>query len=169
MQDMIQFKTDRLLVSGDLSLPDDVEGHAALIRELDDLLTPPVLAPLPPPLQLTQSPDAIARWIDARQKESVVLTVRNTDGCMVGLVILAEGSDGVHIGYLLSERVWGQGLATELVAGLCDWFAKHRSTTCLLGGVSPDNPASARVLVKNGFQRDALLSSADADIYVRSP
>jgi ribosomal-protein-alanine N-acetyltransferase len=66
----------------------------------------------------------------------------------------AEGSCGteVRLGYLVSEASWGQGFASELVDGFIGWCRKHTSISSIAGGVAPDNPASKRVLEKNGFQ-----------------
>ncbi len=54
---------------------------------------------------------------------------------------------GVRLGYLLAERGWGRGMASELVAGFVGW-CRENGVVSISGGVAIDNPASARVLVK---------------------
>lgn len=77
----------------------------------------------------------------------------------VGLLILFEGQpdDGpgvdLRVGYLLGASVWGEGMATELVAGLVTWARAQPSIATLTAGVEATNPASARVLSKNDFAR----------------
>ncbi len=169
MSEGIRFETDRLTVA----VWDDViassEERAALSRDLIGVLTPPVLAHLPPSMQLSH-PAEISDWTTARQAESTVLTVRATGADLVGLVILARAPgemypDTFHIGYLLAEAAWGHGYATELIAGLVAWFRKQGDAVQLWGGVSRDNGASARVLTKNGFVSDEASATADAEIY----
>lgn len=138
--------------------------------ELARLLTPPVLAPLPPGLQWAQAPDAVADWIAARRAESTLCAVRARDsGALLGLLILAEESapDGpptLHLGYLLGEDHWGRGYATELVRGLVEAL-RPAAPLRLIGGVGAANPASTRVLRKAGFRRAAALAAADTDVY----
>ena len=56
-----------------------------------------------------------------------------------------------EVSYMLAPEQWGQGLATELLAGLVDYgFAVLRAQT-LLALIHPNNAASIRVAVKNGF------------------
>jgi 2-polyprenyl-3-methyl-5-hydroxy-6-metoxy-1,4-benzoquinol methylase len=98
-------------------------------------------------------------WIEERDRESpTLLVIEKHSQQPIGLVMLfAASTDGgaevdLRIGYLFAEQAWGQGLATELVAGLADWARSQPSIRTLTGGVAPANPASARVLVKNGFE-----------------
>lgn len=137
-------------------------SSAATPEKLSKILTPAVLAPLPDPLQLSTSPD---RWITDREEESEVLAVRIHDGPLAGLIFLAEFGDDIHIGYLLGQRFWGQGLGSELILGLTKWLSETRSPARLLGGVAKNNPASARVLEKAGFTRDDTLSDAETDMF----
>lgn len=105
------------------------------------ILTPAVLAPLPPALH-DLDPD---RWIAARLAESDVLSV-TAGGAVIGIVLIAPVTP-VHLGYLLAEEAWGQGYASELVQGLVRSLPGQE----IRAGVSRDNPASARVLEKAGF------------------
>ena len=83
----------------------------------------------------------------------------------IGLRILFEaraeegnGVSDVRLGYLLSEASWGKGIASELVHGFVSWCREQESISSITGGVANDNPASKRVLEKNGFQ---LVQSGD--------
>lgn len=105
------------------------------------VLTPAVLAPLPPSLQETD-PET---WIAERLAESDVFAVV-AEGRLIGVMLLAP-LDVPHLGYLLAEEAWGKGYATELVRGL----ARAMPGGGLRAGVARDNPASIRVLEKAGF------------------
>ncbi len=72
----------------------------------------------------------------------------------------AERSGSAEIGYWLGRRYWGQGLMTRVVAAYLPWLVQtcqlHRVQASVLAG----NPASARVLEKNGFALEGVLRSA---------
>lgn len=166
---LTNFTTDRLTLrdwSDDLN---DPAKRAALDRALNSVITPPVLAPLPPPLQLANETDPLMRWITDRAAESEVSLICDTaSGEILGLLILAIVSDApakVHLGYLFAQPAWGKGYATEVLSGLVAQAAVHAPVT-LIGGVAHDNPASARVLTKTGFARDAAQSTSDTDMFV---
>ena len=88
----------------------------------------------------------------------------------VGLVILIEmqsegGTDEkeVRLGYLLAEDSWGQGMASELVEGFVSWCREQTSISSIAGGVALNNPASKRVLQKNGFRLSSGSDEFDQD------
>lgn len=163
------FTTDRLTAR---RWSDDRTDRARVIADLPGILSPAVLAPLPPSLQF--DPDAVQAetWIAARAAESELFILSDRkDGGTVGLLMLVDmadegGSHVLHLGYLLGEQAWGKGLATELVQGLVSSL-QGRGPLRLIGGVGRDNPASARVLQKAGFVRDQDLSVEDTDMFVQ--
>ena len=143
----------------------ELVGDVDLTTTVATLLTEPVTRSLPEEWRGDFSLDRAQRWIAERDGESPTLVaVDKTTMNAVGLVMLFESPgepDGreLRIGYLLGERHWGQGLASELVAGLVGWARSLSTPITLVGGVEVDNVASARVLTKNTFQ---LVSSNDS-------
>ena len=79
----------------------------------------------------------------------------------VGGCGLQQGEGGtrcnVEIGYWLGQAHWGRGVATELVRVLCEQALTRPEVTRIFAPVHADNPASMRVLQKNGFFREAEL------------
>ena len=150
------FQTSRLTVKNwdaELGNPAALEE---LSNELRSILSPAVLAFLPPSMRLNVEKDPILPWIQDRNAESDVLEVRD-NGVLIGLVILAFDDSAlnletVHIGYLFGEEFWGQGYASELVQSLVNALAA-RAPIEIVGGVDTGNPASARVLEKVGFRK----------------
>jgi len=143
---------------------DPVRGR--LVRDLAPVLTARVLQHLPPPLQDTSDLD---RWIEGRAAESDVFCVRyrETDA-LAGLLILVsftEDTPVLHLGYLLGEAHWGQGLATEILQGLVAHCRQQPEQLQIVGGVAHGNVASARVLEKVGFFRDAASEEPGMDIF----
>lgn len=167
-----KFNTERLAVYDWTPTIEHQAQRFELETALSGLLTARVLEHLPPSLRTHPGPDGIARWIDARVAESDVLLIEQKDnGNLIGLMILsADGEYGagckVHIGYLLAEAAWGQGIATELVAGFVAAMKPFKPVQ-VIGGVDKGNPSSARVLQKAGFVADVDNSHPDLVFYVQ--
>ncbi len=165
------FQTVRLAVTDWAATLSDPVARAGLEAELVEILTPDVLRHLPAPLQLSNSDGAVTDWTAARAEEGTVYLVKDSaTEELAGLLFLAMMSEQpeskqCHVGYLLAERAWGKGYATELVTGLVDAL-KPEAPLTLLGGVDTENPASARVLEKVGFRKQAGLSVEHTTIFV---
>ncbi len=61
-----------------------------------------------------------------------------------------------EIGYWLAAPFRGQGIMTEVVKGLTDYWFETRPLVRIEGLVFLHNPASARLLEKAGFQREGI-------------
>ncbi len=130
-------------------------------------MTPRTTQALPESWRGDYSLDRAERWIAERDAESptFLVTGRQTAEALGLLIVFFDpsgaeetgieghGGGDLRIGYLLSERVWGQGLASELVAGLVRWTTADPGIATLTAGVEASNDASRQVLLKNGFQR----------------
>ncbi|WP_281973071.1 GNAT family N-acetyltransferase [Ruegeria faecimaris] len=166
-----QFTTERLGVCHWQVEVSEAGRLSALTAELATVLTPAVLEPLPPSMQVEETPSGMTDWIAARKTESDVLLVRlRQNNQLIGLLILAsepedQAAPAIHLGYLFAERAWGCGYATELVSGFIAACGTSRAIR-FLAGVEHSNPASARVLQKSGFTRSSAHSTDDTDMYV---
>jgi [ribosomal protein S5]-alanine N-acetyltransferase len=69
---------------------------------------------------------------------------------LVGMIGLIPSCEPVEIGYWIGRVHWGRGYASEAIRLLFQ-EARRRGITRLAAEVFPDNPASMRVLQKNGF------------------
>jgi [ribosomal protein S5]-alanine N-acetyltransferase len=111
----------------------------------------------------------LARVLD--QTPETLFVIADADDLFVGAVGLHLGEGvyrcGAEVGYWLGEPLWGRGLATAAVGALVDWaFARFPGLERIQGRVFSWNPASARVLEKNGFilegrMRNAVRKGAD--------
>ncbi len=61
----------------------------------------------------------------------------------------------VTIGYRLAEYCWGKGIATETVRLLTQYLFKETEIETIIASHISDNPASGKVLEKNGFMKIA--------------
>lgn len=65
-----------------------------------------------------------------------------------------ERRHGAELGYWLGHSLWGRGLMTQAVALYVPWIMQELALYRLQATVLDDNPASARVLQKNGFEEE---------------
>jgi RimJ/RimL family protein N-acetyltransferase len=104
-------------------------------------------------------------WVQhARFEEPPVNLAITVNDEPIGGVGLILGTDiharSAEIGYWLGEDFWGRGIATAAVTAASEWAFAHFDLCRLWAGVFEQNAASARVLVKAGFQFEARLRQA---------
>ena len=155
-----EFETARLVVKEWHSLAPSDWQQRELSRVVAAMLTEPVTRSLPAAWQGGYTAERAREWIEERDREGhTLLVVDQSTHQAVGLMILFEmqteegnGEAEVRLGFVLSEATWGKGIASELVSGFVSWCRGQESISSIAGGVAHDNPASKRVLEKNGFQ-----------------
>ncbi len=119
-----------------------------------------VLIPHPYPAGLAE------RWIashaEAWQHQIAVIyaITERTSGLLLGSISLmlseqrqADRSIKLvgNLGYWLGREYWGQGLMSEAVAALLDFAFHELGVDRVEAEHTPENPASGRVMEKNGF------------------
>lgn len=62
-----------------------------------------------------------------------------------------------EVGYWLGQTFWGRGVGSQVVRALVGEAFARPEITRVFAKVHADNPASMRVLEKNGFEREGLL------------
>jgi len=105
--------------------------------------------------------DATAWIAHASGQMPIVNFAIVVDGEAVGGTGIELGADVFHrsaeIGYWLGEPFWGRGIATEALRAMTEYAFAHFDICRLEAGVFEWNPASARVLEKNGYVLEARL------------
>ncbi len=146
----LSFTTQRLkVVEVDAHISSD--ERAQLLADVPQILTPTVVAALPPYFHGVNSFAAAEVWLEQMLAQSRLLRVQSVDGEVIGFLFIYVAPDNVaHIGYVLAQASWGKGLATELLQGL---MIEARKTPWhkLVGGVDQGNLASVKLLKKLGF------------------
>jgi RimJ/RimL family protein N-acetyltransferase len=71
-----------------------------------------------------------------------------------------ERSHGAELGYWLGHAHWGRGVMTRTMAMYVPWVMDQLSLLRLQATVLDINPASARVLLKNGFSEEGTMRGA---------
>ncbi|SMF15657.1 Protein N-acetyltransferase, RimJ/RimL family [Alteromonadaceae bacterium Bs31] len=144
------------------------KGNKALSEAVVELLTDEVTQYLPPDWQGISEKERAAAWLEARIKESSVFTIKacQAESLMGFLFVygLEVNNSEVRIGYILSEKYWGYGYASELVGGLLAWLKQVGNVTSVIAGVTKGHASSIKVLTKNGF----ILSTSKANTHFYS-
>ena len=160
------FNTDRLDIGGwhEISGSYDLD----LVAEVARVLTAATTPALPAEWHGDFTIERAQCWIAERDAEwATLLAVNRASNTTIGLLILFEISTeeasrvDLRLGYVLAESAWGRGFASELVAGLVAWARSQPSIRSISGGVAASNPASAQVLMKNGFALAADLAAGE--------
>ncbi|WDS35796.1 GNAT family protein [Pseudoxanthomonas sp.] len=73
---------------------------------------------------------------------------------------MGERRHSAELGYWLGRQYWGRGLMTRVVRLYADWAMQALRLYRLGAHVLDSNPASARVLLKNGFSEEGTLRCA---------
>ena len=77
------------------------------------------------------------------------------DNELCGLAEMYGYRDPIHkisVGYRLLERYWGQGIATEALGLMVDYLYNETDIEIITASTMIENRASAKVLIKNGFE-----------------
>ena len=151
------------LVNDRVILRPVAEGDAEALREMT--LNPAVYRYLPTFLYEQQDPDihAVIRGFYGdlfRKKQSLILAVcrKGAPETFCGLAEFYGFRNILHktsIGYRLTEKFWGMGIAAQTVTLMTDYLFTETDTELVTASTMVENAASARVLEKNGFLRIA--------------
>ncbi len=108
--------------------------------------------------------DAI-EWITYNKEMNVAKNLAiEYDGKLVGGVSVLPGQDihskNAEIGYWVAEPHWNKGIASIAVGLLVSYAFENFGCKRIYAGVFEYNKASMKILVKNGFEREAILKKA---------
>src|SRR5690242_20155798 len=145
-------RTERLLLR-----PGWTEDAPALAQAISDEMIVRNLATAPWPYGLRDAEAFLAQPRDPILPSFLIF--ERTDGApqLVGSCGLGRrASRAVEMGYWIARPHWGRGYATEACVALID-IARTLGLACLEGSHFLDNPASARVLEKLGFEPTGLV------------
>jgi len=84
----------------------------------------------------------------------------NADDQIIGTSTLFqfdEKSRRAEIGYILSRRHWGKGLATEALTALLDFAFEKMNLHRIEADIEPRNAASVKIVERLGFVREGYL------------
>lgn len=78
-----------------------------------------------------------------------------------------DGKQETELGYRLSDRYWGKGLATEAAKAALEYGLNELKLLYILAVVQPENKASIRVIEKLGMQykRQTIFQGLEMNVY----
>lgn len=150
----LSFNTPRLNVIEINSNTAKLE-QTTLVNALPSILTPAVVANLPGYFQGIDSIAAAEKWLAHMFNECRLLMVQSQHQEAVGLLFIYTENHDAHIGYLLAEQYWGQGLAFELLQGFINLAVTQSHWHKLIAGVDESNILSIKLLKKLAFEEQA--------------
>ncbi|MEL6535088.1 MAG: GNAT family protein [Bacteroidota bacterium] len=90
--------------------------------------------------------------------------ILNEDDELCGVIGLVIQSDvyriSAELGYWLGEPYWGQGIVTQAIGLITQYGFEELRLEKIYAGVFDFNTASMKVLEKNGYQKEGILSKA---------
>jgi [ribosomal protein S5]-alanine N-acetyltransferase len=141
----VAIRTQRLLLRA------PALGDARAIAELaGDYEVASMTGTIPHPY----SEDMAVDWIESLQEgeEGVAFAV-DLGGALIGCVgYRATEKDHAEMGYWIGKPYWGMGYATEAARALILYAFEKEGFAYLTVGHFKENPASARVIAKLGFE-----------------
>jgi RimJ/RimL family protein N-acetyltransferase len=75
----------------------------------------------------------------------------------IGMISACIREHKAEIGYVLARRCWGLGYMTQAVSVVTDWLLAQPEIYRVSAVCDTENPGSARVLEKSGFEREGML------------
>ena len=140
-------RTERLLLR-----PGWTEDAPALARAIADRAIVCNLSTAPWPYTLRDAEAFLAQPRDPVLPSFLIFERTDGEPNLVGACGLGRRQSGsVELGYWIAREHWGRGFATEACRALVD-IARTLGFTTLEASHFLDNPASARVLEKLGFE-----------------
>jgi RimJ/RimL family protein N-acetyltransferase len=140
-------RTERLLLR-----PGWAEDAPALAAAIADEMIVRNLATAPWPYRLRDAEAFLAQPRDPVLPSFLIFERTDAAPNLVGSCGLGRRPSGaVELGYWIARAFWGRGYATEAAVALID-IARALGFTQLEGSHFLDNPVSARVLEKLGFE-----------------
>ena len=82
---------------------------------------------------------------------------RPEDNRLIGMISARFRGHTADLGYVLARNHWKNGYMTEAVTFVSDWFLARPGFFRVSAVCDVENPASARVLQKSGFEREGIL------------
>jgi len=150
----LSFTTKRLNVI-EIDASSSMVEHHQLTIALPTILTPAVVANLPGYFHGIDSIAAAEKWLANMLNECRLLMLQSQQQEVVGLLFIYTENHDAHIGYLLAEQYWGQGLAFELLQGFINLTGTQSHWHKLIAGVDESNTPSIKLLKKLAFEEQA--------------
>ena len=152
---------NKIIINDSISLTDFFpEDKSNLVRFLNDPVLYNNTLSIPNPYAETDAEKWFALLRETKEKYGMVINwaIRHGELGVIGGIgsFMHTGKEGHkdEIGYWLAEPFRGHGLMTEIIGRFSEYLFETRLLVRIEAWVFAHNPASARVLEKNGFEKE---------------
>ncbi|MBX7051340.1 MAG: GNAT family N-acetyltransferase [Flavobacteriales bacterium] len=110
------------------------------------------------------SEQEVCDWVDSMdqriaENESIAwMIIQKSDAHLVGTIgywRMKKEHFRAELGYMMFPEFWGQGLMSEAMRPVLQFAFDHMQMHSIEADINPENLASARILERNGFVREA--------------
>lgn len=111
---------------------------------------------------INETKEIVNLWISEYKSKSCyrwIIELKETKEVIGGIdvVMLLEELECCEIGYILSKRFWNKGIMTEALHEVLKYLFKKVGFHRIQAKHDVDNPASGRVMEKNGLKYEGVL------------
>jgi len=107
--------------------------------------------------------DAIGWLQGAQDNPNLLLAICVDDEAVGGIGLIHQTNiyrKSAEIGYWLSEKHWNKGIMTDAISTLSKYAFSNLGIVRVYAGIFENNKASAQVLIKAGFELEAIHKQA---------
>lgn len=107
------------------------------------------------PLTLEHAKKQLGKIIKKNKKGNYYEFAIIVDNNWTGMIVLEKPSRDKKtftLGYALGRKYWNKGITTQAIKQICDFGFNKLKLNKIIADNDEDNPASGRVLEKNGFK-----------------
>ena len=101
--------------------------------------------------------ECAAHWETGDGHFAWLLCLKGTDTPIGSCGVTLEAGGKAMFGYVLAQKFWGRGFATEALTFLVDWALAQPALHRAWAYCDVENPASVRVMEKAGMVRERVL------------
>ena len=133
----------------------DIEGLKAIRRDQSVYRHEPTFL-----LELCGTPEdalEVIRGMDLHESRQCILGVyeKVDTSTLIGLAEFYDYKPSgkvISFGYRFLSEYWGRGIATSCIQAMIDYIKNNTEVKLITAHVLPENKASSRCLIKNGFE-----------------
>jgi len=115
----------------------------------------------PNPYTIEDATEFITQEINKEPAERFLVYWKNELAGEIGITLKKDVFRlNAEIGYFISEKFWGKGLATQAVEKMTEYTFNHFDVVRIVAGVFDFNKSSMKVLEKNGYYLESIRKNA---------
>lgn len=111
------------------------------------------------PATMADEEEFLEHGVNADDQEHLLIVPEDEPVGIIGLNRINPMWGTAELGYFIDPAHHGRGYGTEAVGLITEYAFDHRRLSKLTAWVLVDNPASARVLEKNGYEEEGQLTN----------